>query len=414
MMIPKDTDTSAPPYHCPPGPRHYLITGGAGFIGSHLAEVLLERGHRVTAIDDLSTGRFQNIAHLVDHACFRYAIDTITNEVVMDRLVSECDVVIHLAAAVGVELIIKDPVHVIETNILGSRAVLQVASRYRKKVLLASTSEIYGKSTSVPFDEDDDRVVGPPTKARWSYSSSKAVDEFLALAYYRQMGLPVVVFRLFNTVGPRQTGRYGMVVPRFVRQALAGQPLTVYGDGSQTRCFLHVGDAVEAIVALAESPEASGHVFNVGSTEEVSILGLAERVLATVDALQPNERELPSPSPGEAKLANPSPGEAKLASPSSGEASGPNTDPETPSSGRPTAPTANRQPAHREDGRIVLVPYDEAYEAGFEDMQRRVPNISKIERVVGWTPTRTLEEILVDVARWAAGRQERQTKDDGP
>jgi len=210
--------------------NHHLITGGAGFIGSHLAEALLKQGDHVMIIDDLSTGRFDNIAHLTDHPRFRFAIDTITNEVVMDRLVSECDVIFHLAAAVGVELIVRDPVQVIETNILGTHAVLKVANRYRKKVLVASTSEIYGKTNHIPFGEDDDRLLGPTSKARWSYSTSKAVDEFLGLAYHRQMGLPVVIFRLFNTVGPRQTGQYGMVVPRFVEQALQGKPLTVYGD----------------------------------------------------------------------------------------------------------------------------------------------------------------------------------------
>jgi UDP-glucose 4-epimerase len=303
--------------------KHHLVTGGAGFVGSHLSEALLEHGHRVTVIDDLSTGRFENIAHLSGNPRFRFAIDSITNEVVMDRLVSECDLVIHLAAAVGVELIVKDPVHVIEINILGTRAVLQVASRYRKKVLLASTSEIY--------------------------SASKAVDEFLGLAYHRQLGLPVVVFRLFNTIGPRQTGQYGMVVPRFVSQALAQQSLTVYGDGSQTRCFLHVADAVEAIMALAGSPRAVGEVFNVGSTDEVSILELAKKVLALVDARQVD-------GVGDA-------------------------------GGRGAAA----------DGRITLVPYEQAYEAGFEDMQRRVPDISKIQRYVGWKPSRSLDDTLKDV-----------------
>jgi UDP-glucose 4-epimerase len=331
---------------------HYLITGGAGFVGSHLSEALLEQGQRVTVIDDLSTGQFENIAHLEDQSRFRFAIDTITNEVVMDRLTSECDIVVHLAAAVGVELIIQDPVHVIETNILGTRAVLQVASRYRKKVLLASTSEIYGKSDRVPFREEDDRVVGPPTKARWCYSSSKAVDEFLALAYHRQQGLPVVVFRLFNTVGPRQTGRYGMVVPRFVYQALAGEPVTVYGDGSQTRCFLHVADAVAAIIALAESPQAVGEVFNVGSTDEVSILDLARRVLALVDARRVDHAE------------------------------------------------GDQEIEGNDKGRIVLVPYERAYESGFEDMQRRVPDISKIHHYVGWKPIRSLDDTLEDVVSW--------------
>ncbi|MFQ5859548.1 MAG: NAD-dependent epimerase/dehydratase family protein, partial [Anaerolineae bacterium] len=256
-----------------------LITGGAGFIGSHLAEALLERDYHVTVIDDLSTGQFDNIEHLRDHPRFRFAIDTITNDMVMDRLSSECDVIFHLAAAVGVELIIDSPVHTIETNILGTDAVLRAAQRYRKKVLIASTSEIYGKNNHVPFREDDDRLLGPTTKARWSYATSKAVDEFLGLAYHKEKGLPVVIFRLFNTIGPRQRGRYGMVVPRFVQQALAGRPLTVYGDGRQTRCFCDVADVVRAIISLAEEPRAVGQVFNVGSTEEISILELARKVL---------------------------------------------------------------------------------------------------------------------------------------
>lgn len=311
-----------------------LITGGAGFIGSHLAEALLAQEHHVTIIDNLSTGRFENIIYLIDHPRFHFAIDTITNEVVMDRLVSECDVIFHLAAAVGVELIVRDPVNVIETNILGTHAVLKVANRYRKKVLIASTSEIYGKNNHVPFREDDDRLLGPTTKARWSYSTSKAVDEFLGLAYYKQKGLPVVIFRLFNTIGPRQSGRYGMVVPRFVQQALAGQPLTVYGDGRQTRCFCDVADVVRAIIGLAQEPRAVGQVFNVGSTEEISILDLAKKVLQLTENLRADE------------------------------------------------------------GRIVFVPYDEAYEEGFEDMRRRVPDTSKIRALLGWEPEISLDETL--------------------
>jgi len=328
---------------------HYLITGGAGFIGSHLAEALLAQGDHVTVIDNLSTGRFENIVHLTDHPHFRFAIDTITSEVVMDRLGSECDVIFHLAAAVGVELIVRDPVRVIETNILGTHAVLKVANRYRKKVLIASTSEIYGKNSHVPFHEDDDRLLGPTTRSRWSYSTSKAVDEFLGLAYYRQMGLPVVIFRLFNTVGPRQTGQYGMVVPRFAGQALRGESLTVYGDGQQTRCFCDVEDVVRALISLAECPGAVGGVFNVGSTEEVTILGLAEKVLRTVDllGLQPS-----TSVPG-------------------GE-------------------------------RIVFVPYEEAYEEGFEDMRRRVPDIGKIKAVVGWEPQVSLDETLRRVVLYCA------------
>jgi UDP-glucose 4-epimerase len=333
---------------------HYLITGGAGFIGSHLAQALLVQGHQVTIVDNLSTGRFENIALLTQDPQFHFAIDTITNEVVMDRLVSECDTVIHLAAAVGVELIIQDPVHVIETNILGTHSVLRVARRYRKKVLIASTSEIYGKSNQVPFREDDDRVLGPPTVARWSYSSSKAVDEFLSLAYHRQMHLPVVIFRLFNTVGPRQTGRYGMVIPRFVEQALAGRSITVYGDGSQARCFLHVRDAIQAISALSTCPEAVGQVLNIGSTEEVTILELATRVLQLTDQVC-EERGIARPEPVDKAQ------------------------------------------------RIQLVPYEEAYDTGFEDMRRRVPDISKIHRHVGWQPRASLDEILRDVIEHVIG-----------
>ena len=307
-----------------------LITGGCGFIGSHLAEKLLARGDSVFVVDDLSTGRFENIAHLRGHELFGFAIEDIAHENVMDRLISECDVVFHLAAAVGVELIVKDPVHVIETNVKGCETVLRIAARYRKKVMLASTSEVYGKSTEVPFLEDADRVLGPTTKSRWSYACSKAMDEFLALAYAKQVGLPVVIMRFFNTVGPRQTGRYGMVMPRFVRQALMGQPITVYGDGQQSRCFCHVGDVTNAILLLADEPTAEGQVFNVGSTEEVTILQLAEHVRQQCQA---------------------------------------NVD-------------------------IVLVPYDQAYEEGFEDMRRRVPSIEKIDRYVGWQPRFTLAETI--------------------
>lgn len=328
--------------------RASLITGGAGFIGSHLVEALLERGDRVTIIDDLSTGRFENIAHLVGHPRFHFAIDTITNEVVMDRLVSECDTIFHLAAAVGVSLIVNDPVRVIETNILGTHAVLRVANRYRRKVLIASTSEIYGKSNRVPFGEDDDRLVGPTTTARWAYSSSKAVDEFLGLAYHRQMSLPVVVFRLFNTVGPRQTGQYGMVVPRLVKQALDGARLTIYGDGNQSRCFCDVADSVRAIVELSDCEAAMGKVFNIGSTAEVSILELAHRII-----------EL----------------------------------------------TAEAGGAGGHD-RIVFIPYEEAYEVGFEDMRRRVPDIAKINRTTGWRPGLVLDDTLRRViAYYQAGAE---------
>jgi UDP-glucose 4-epimerase len=320
-----------------------LITGGAGFIGSHLAEALLELGHHVTVIDDLSTGRFENIRGIVErgpaagsHPSFRFAIDSITNEVVLDRLASECDVIFHLAAAVGVKLIVENPVHTIETNVMGTEAVLKAALRYRAKVIITSSSEVYGKGNNLPFREDDDVVLGPTSRSRWSYAASKMVDEFLALAYHREKGLPVVILRLFNTVGARQTGQYGMVVPRFVQQALRGEQLTVYGDGRQSRCFLHVGDAVAALIALAECPEAVGEVFNVGSTEEISILDLACRVL-----------EL----------------------------------------------------AGGDRNRIVYVSYDQAYAAGFEDMRQRVPDVSKIRKYTGWEPRRFLQEILQDVIK---------------
>jgi UDP-glucose 4-epimerase len=314
--------------------KRVLITGGAGFVGSHLAEALLEAGQQVTIIDNLSTGRFENIAHLTGHPNFRFAIENITNEIVLDRLASECDVIFHLAAAVGVKLIVESPVQTIETNVMGTEVVLKAALRYRAKVILASTSEVYGKGSRVPFCEEDDVVLGPTSRSRWAYAASKMVDEFLGLAYYRQKGLPVIICRLFNTVGPRQTGRYGMVVPRFVRQALGREPLTVYGDGKQSRCFVHVRDAVEALISLIDCPEALGEVFNIGSTEEVTISDLAHRVLQAVDS---------------------------------------------------------------GDARIVFVPYEEAYATGFEDMYRRVPDISKIGRYTGWKPTHSLTEIVRDV-----------------
>ncbi len=314
---------------------HALITGGAGFIGSHLAEALLARGDMVTVIDDLSTGRFENIEHLVGRPGFHFAIDTVTNSVVLDRLASESDTIFHLAAAVGVELIVRDPVHTIETNILGTHAVLQAATRYRSKLLIASTSEIYGKSDQIPFSEEDDRVLGSTTKARWSYSDSKAIDEFLGLAYHQQYNLPVIIVRFFNTIGPRQTGKYGMVVPRFVRRALRGETLGVYGDGSQSRCFCNVADVVRALLLLEQEPRAVGEIFNIGGSEEVTILELARRVLSLVDE-SPEER-------------------------------------------------------------ITLVPYEEAYRPGFEDMQRRVPDTGKIQAYVGWEPQIPLEETLREV-----------------
>ena len=246
-----------------------------GFIGSHLAEALVHRGDTVTVVDNLSTGRFENVAPLVGHPLFRFAIEDIRNETVMDRLVSECDVVVHLAAAVGVQLIVDKPTHTIETNVLGTHAVLRMANRYRKRMLIASTSEVYGKGTRIPFKEDDDVLLGPTIRSRWAYAASKMIDEFWALAYWREQGLPVTIFRLFNTVGPRQTGRYGMVIPRFVQQALRGEPITVYGNGTQSRTFCDVADVVRAVIGLSERDDAVGEVFNIGSTREITIAELA-------------------------------------------------------------------------------------------------------------------------------------------
>ncbi len=312
---------------------HFLITGGAGFIGSHLAERLLGKGHRVTVVDDLSTGSVRNIAHLRDKEGFRYVVDTVRNEPLMAELVDETDAVFHLAAAVGVRLIVERPVHTIETNISGTEVVLREAAKKGRPVVVASSSEVYGKSSEIPFQEDGDVVFGPTIRSRWSYACSKAIDEFLALAYHKEQGLPAVVVRLFNTVGPRQTGQYGMVVPSFVRQALAGDPVTVYGDGGQSRCFCHVADVTAALEALIASQAAYGRVFNVGSVEEVSILDLARRVIAMT-----------------------------------GSAS-----------------------------QVRFVPYEEAYESGFEDMRRRVPDTSRIRDLVGWQPTKSLDDILADV-----------------
>lgn len=328
--------------------KRILITGGAGFIGSHLAEALLARGHSVTIIDNLSTGKFENIANLCQHPHFRFAIDSIMNEVVLDRLASECEVIFHLAAAVGVKLIVEQPVQTIETNVNGTMSVLRAAVRYRAKVLIASTSEVYGKGNRVPFSEDDDVVLGPTFRSRWSYAASKMIDEFLALAYHREKGLPIVVFRLFNTIGPRQSGRYGMVVPRFIQQTLEGKPITVYGDGSQSRCFLHVNDAVRALIALAEAETVLGNVYNVGSQEEISIKALAMLVVKTVKQLHE---------------------EGKIQS--------------------PTRKDSNPQ--------IIYIPYEQAYTSGFEDMARRVPDISKIQRAIGWTPQISLAEAIKDI-----------------
>lgn len=319
-----------------------LITGGAGFIGSHLADALLERGHSVTVIDDLSTGQPRNIEHLIELPTFRFVSGSIGDELRMDQLVRDCDVIFHLAAAVGVELVVEDPVRVIETNVFGTHEVLKLASRHGKKVLVASTSEIYGKSDQIPFREDGDRLLGPTTTARWSYSTSKAVDEILCLGYHQKLGVPTVVFRLFNTVGPRQTGRYGMVFPRFVRKALRGEPLVVHGDGQQSRCFCDVADSVRAIIGLAESSAAIGRVFNVGSTHEVTILELARRVLSLVDH------------------------------------------------------DCESLDLMRDDRneRIILMPYELAYEAGFEDMRRRVPDVTRIKETIGWQASIPLDETI--------------------
>lgn len=317
-----------------------LITGGAGFVGSHLAERLLRDGHEVLVIDNLSTGAIDNIRHLKGRPGFSYVIDTVTNGPVLAELVDGADVVFHLAAAVGVKLIVEQPVHTIETNVHGTEVVLQHANKKKKLVVLASTSEVYGKSTDVPFREDADLVLGASVRHRWAYACSKLVDEFLALAYWKERKLPVVIARLFNTVGPRQTGQYGMVLPTFVRQALAGQPLTVFGDGTQSRSFTYVGDVVDALVRLANEPGAVGEVFNVGGTEEVTIRGLAERVKTLTGSSSP----------------------------------------------------------------IQLVPYDQAYEAGFEDMPRRVPDITKLRNLIGFAPTVGLDEIIGSVIEHVRAR----------
>jgi UDP-glucose 4-epimerase len=309
---------------------HALITGGAGFIGSHLAETLLAQGDRVTIIDNLSTGRFENIAPLVSNPSFRYAIEDIRHAAVMDRLVSECDVIYHLAAAVGVFAIVRSPIDTLEINVGGTEMVLQTARRYRRKVLIASTSEVYGKGVRVPFSEDDDRILGPTTRSRWSYAASKELDEFLGLAYHKAVGLPVIIIRLFNTVGPRQVGNYGMVVPRFVQWALKGEPIQIYGDGQQSRCFANVHDVADAIATLGHADSISGEVFNIGTDEEITIHDLARRV---------KER----------------------------------------------AASASE---------IVFVPYEQAYEAGFEDMRRRVPDIRKIRDAIGWRPTTPLNATI--------------------
>ena len=313
-----------------------LITGGAGFIGSHLSETLLEDGHQVLILDNLSTGSIENIAHLKGRRGFEYFIDTVDNEPLVAELIDRSDVVFHLAAAVGVKLIVEQPVHTIETNVHGTEVVLKHANKKKKLVVIASTSEVYGKSDDVPFREDSDLVMGPTPKHRWAYACSKAIDEFLALAYWKERKLPVIIVRLFNTVGPRQSGQYGMVIPNFVRQALAGEPITVFGDGTQSRSFAHVADVVDALVKLVNEPRAIGQVINIGNAQEITIERLAERV-----------RTL---------------------------------------SGSKSI--------------IKHIPYDEAYESGFEDMPRRVPDLARIEALIGYTPEHRLDDILLQVIEY--------------
>ncbi|MEY2472569.1 MAG: UDP-glucose 4-epimerase [Actinomycetota bacterium] len=313
-------------------PTSYLITGGAGFIGSHLTDALLARGDHVVAFDNLSTGRLSNLDAAGSHPNFRFVQGSVLDEMALDELAHQCDVIVHLAAAVGVKLIVEQPLRSLTTNIRGSENVIEAAHRYRRKVMVASTSEIYGKNTSDSLVETADRILGAPTVARWAYSEAKAIDEVLAYAYHKERDLPTIVARLFNTVGPRQSPAYGMVIPRFVEQALADEPLTVFGDGTQTRCFGHVTDIVDGIIRLLDHPQAVGDVFNVGSPGEISMLELANRVIASTGS----------------------------------------------------------------SSTIELIPYDKAYEAGFEDMQRRVPDTTKLRDLTGWVPSRTLDDILVD------------------
>jgi UDP-glucose 4-epimerase len=310
-----------------------LITGGAGFIGSHLAEHLLDTGHEVVAIDDLSTGSLDNISALQTDPRFRFVLDNVRNTETMHLLIDQCDVIYHLAAAVGVQLIVDRPVHTIETNIHGSEVVLAIANKFRKKVLITSTSEVYGKSEKVPFHEDDDTVLGSTRFSRWSYACSKAIDEFLGLAYFDQYGLPVVIARLFNTVGPRQTGQYGMVVPRFVRAAIRNEPIVIHGSGKQSRCFAFVGDIVRALSALMDCPAAPGRVYNIGSTEEISIDDLARRVLEMTNSKSP----------------------------------------------------------------IQYVSYEQAYGKPFDDMMRRLPSLDRIREIIGFRPAADLRTILTSV-----------------
>lgn len=313
--------------------KKYLITGGAGFIGSHLCDLLLKAGHYVEAIDDLSTGSLANIQQLQENPNFKFIHESVLNTLVLDRLVSDSNIVVHLAAAVGVNLIVNDPVRTMRTNIYGAEAVLNAANRYNTKVMITSTSELYGKNMNVPFEEDDDTIMGPTTNGRWAYATSKSIDEFMGLSYNHQFGLPVVIMRLFNTIGPRQTGQYGMVVPRFVRAALLNEPLQVYGDGKQTRTFTDVADVTRAIYQLSETSAAVGQVINIGATQEISIFELAELVI---------------------KLCNSS-------------------------------------------SEIKIIPYEQAYGSGFEDMQRRVPSLEKIQKLINYAPQFSLIETIYKV-----------------
>jgi UDP-glucose 4-epimerase len=318
----------------------FLITGGAGFIGSHLAERLLDRGDRVVLLDNLSTGSMDNIRHLKSHAQLQYHLDGIENRQLVAELVDDADAVIHLAAAVGVKLIVESPVRTIETNVNGTQMILEAAAKKRKLVVTASTSEVYGKSTNIPFREDSDLVLGPTTKGRWSYAASKALDEFLALSYWKEKKLPVIVVRFFNTVGPRQTGRYGMVLPNFVKSALDNAPISIYGDGKQSRCFCDVRDTVESLLRLIDTPRAVGEVVNIGNTEEISIEGLAQRVKQRTNS----------------------------------------------------------------NSAIEFIPYDQAYEPGFEDMMRRVPSVDKLHAITGFRPQTRLNEIIDRVAAFFRDR----------
>ena len=313
-----------------------LITGGAGFIGSHLSDELIALGNEVTILDDLSTGRFENITHLDGNKSFQFIEGTILNEMLVDKLVERCDVVYHLAAAVGVDLVVKKPLESLVTNIKGSEIVLDMAHRYHKKILITSTSEIYGKNENGPLKEDDDRILGSPLKVRWGYSTAKAVDEMLAYIYWKEKNVPTIIVRLFNTVGPRQTGAYGMVVPRFVNQAIKNENITVYGTGKQSRCFLHVKDVIKTLVKLMNNKDAVGQVFNIGSQEEISVENLAKKIIEIT----------------------------------------------------------------KSKSKLVYISYEKAYEEGFEDMQRRVPDTSKVNKLVGFKPTIDLEGIIKSVVEY--------------